>query len=58
MGKDIRDLPVDGEKKRTVLDVVKVESVRPAGEGEGTQKGALIGEESAIDIVNGLGVFC
>jgi hypothetical protein len=56
--KNIRDLPVDGEEEWPILDVVKIESIRPIGEGEGAQEGTLIGEESAIDKVNSLSIFC
>ena len=35
---NLRDLPVDGEEERPVLNVVKVEPVCPAGEGECTQE--------------------
>jgi hypothetical protein len=50
-------LPVDGEEEWPVLDVVEVEPVRPAGEGEVAQEGALVGEDSTVDKVYGLSVF-
>ena len=54
---DARDLPVQREEERAVLDVVKVEAVRAAGERECTNERALVREERTLSIVDRRGVL-